>query len=221
MVRSNRDQEHALLAQGGHDGHVRVRRRGTNLEDAILEAAWEELTAVGYAHFTIDAVAARAHTSKPVLYRRWPSRPALVLAAIRHHAPLLSDPVPDTGSLRGDVLALLHRYTTRLTEVGLQVRLDLLADHFRDTELSAYVQTQLLQIDSAVMMPILERAAERGEVELETIPPRVATLPLDLLRLEILVTHAPPTETAILEVVDDIFMPLVHTISPRDAQRAC
>src|SRR5215472_19059285 len=118
MVSAHCDLEHTPSAQGGH---VRVRRRGSDLEDAILEAAWEELTAVGYAHLTIDAAAARAHTSKPVLYRRWPTRPELVLAALRQRGPLLSGEPPDTGSLRGDVLALLERMSAGLLARGTGV----------------------------------------------------------------------------------------------------
>src|SRR5690349_13494346 len=81
----------------------RSRRRGATLERALLRAAWEELAAVGYANLTIEGVAARARTSKAVLYRRWPNRAALITAAMRQEAPLLSGEVPDTGQLRGDV----------------------------------------------------------------------------------------------------------------------
>ena len=210
MVRANREQARPRSSRGGYDGQVRMRRRGADLEAAILEAAWEEYTQVGYFDLTFDGVAARAGTSKPVLYRRWPSRPALVLAAMRHNAPLLSGAVPDTGSLRGDMLALLRRYTARLTEIGSEVVLDLQYHLSRDVEYSAYVQAQLLQGDSALMMTLLERAAERGEVQLETISPRVATLALDLMRNELLVTRAPATQAAIQEIVDEVFLPLIQ-----------
>src|SRR5262245_189106 len=102
-------REQAQIGSPPHEGKTaaRRRRRGRDLEEAILEAAWEELVAVGYARLTVDGVAARARTSKAVLYRRWPNLPSLVLAAMRHHGPILSGPMPDTGSLRGDVLALL------------------------------------------------------------------------------------------------------------------
>src|SRR5271168_4179648 len=83
------------------------RRRGASLEEAILDAAWEQLTAEGYGHFTIDTVAARAHTSKPVLYRRWKTSDELLRAAIRHRGAVTPVPDPDTGTLRGDFLALL------------------------------------------------------------------------------------------------------------------
>lgn len=58
--------------------------------------------------------------SKAVLYRRWPSRAELVIAAVRQRAPMLSGAAPDTGSVRGDVLALLGRVSCGVVEVGLE-----------------------------------------------------------------------------------------------------
>jgi AcrR family transcriptional regulator len=186
------------------------RRRGVTLERAILHAAWEELVAVGYANLTMEGVAARAGTSRAVLYRRWRSRPELVLAAMRQQAPLLSGPVPDTGTLRGDVLTLLRRVSARLGEVGQEVIYGLLADYFRDDELFAYLQTQVLQTGADTMLTILRRAAERGEVRLDRVSSRLATLPVDLARHELLVTRAPVSDTAIAEIVDGIFLPLIR-----------
>src|SRR5215472_1849460 len=205
--------EHSEQAQIGssHEGKtpVRKRRRGLDLEEAILEAAWDELVAVGYAHLTVDGVAARARTSKAVLYRRWPNLPSLVLAAMRHHGPILSGPVPDTGSLRGDVLALLSRMSERFAARGPEFLYGLLPEYYRDDELFSYLQTQTSQVATDVMMTILEHAAERGEVQLDTIPPYVATLPIDLMRHEVLVTRAAASQEAVLAIVDGIFLPLV------------
>jgi AcrR family transcriptional regulator len=83
-----------------------TRRRGTHLEDAILDAAWAELTEVGYTQLTMASVAARAGTSKPVLYRRWPSKFELVRAVIDQRVPRLGNPAR-TGDLRTDILAVL------------------------------------------------------------------------------------------------------------------
>jgi len=77
------------------------------LEDALLDAAWDQLVSGGYGVFTFEAVAERAGTSRPVIYRRWPNREALVVAAVERFFIRGSRPVPDTGSLRGDVIALL------------------------------------------------------------------------------------------------------------------
>ncbi len=210
MVREHREPTPTGSSPREGETQVRVRRRGTALEDAILEAAWDELVAVGYAHLTVDGVAARARTSKPVLYRRWPSRPALMLAAMRHHGPILSGPVPDTGSLRGDVLALLSRISDGFAARGPAVMYSFFAEYLRDDELFAYLQTEIGQVGADVMRTILEHAAERGEVQRDTIPPRVVALPVDLLRYELLMTRAEASQEAALQIVDGIFMPLVQ-----------
>src|SRR5690348_11570636 len=90
-----------------------TRRRGAELEEALLEAAWQELVAVGYGRFTFEGVAARAGTSRPVIYRRWPQRSDLALAALRHFSRRDAVSVPDTGSLRNDLIQLLTEMSTR------------------------------------------------------------------------------------------------------------
>ncbi|MEU4746994.1 helix-turn-helix domain-containing protein, partial [Actinosynnema sp. NPDC023658] len=66
---------------------IKSRRRGAQLEQAILDAAWDELCEVGYARLTIEGVAIRAGTSKSVIYRRWGSRAELALAAWFRRVP--------------------------------------------------------------------------------------------------------------------------------------
>src|SRR6202034_2971411 len=94
-----------------------TRRRGATLERALLDAAWEELQSSGYARLTMERVAERASTSRAVIYRRWPNRAALVIAAWRHRHPVVTGVLPDTGTLRGDVLAILRRASARITEL--------------------------------------------------------------------------------------------------------
>jgi AcrR family transcriptional regulator len=191
----------------------RRRRRGEALEAAILEATWEELDAVGYANLTMEGVAVRARTSKAVVYRRWSNRAELVLAAMRRRASLLSDGVADTGELRGDVLALLRWMSRRVEEIGAETFRGLMGERFGRAEASVYLHGQ--QAGYEAMMTILECAAERGEVRLDKITPRVASLPTDLTRHELLLTRAPVPETAIVEIVDEVFLPLVRTLSER------
>src|ERR1700722_815754 len=100
-----------------HTGGV-TRRRGEGLEAALLDAAWDELQAFGYQALTMEAVADRAGTSRAVLYRRWPKKAELVVAALRRRRPMLSGEVRDTGSLRGDVVAVLTRMSTRMPNTG-------------------------------------------------------------------------------------------------------
>jgi len=187
----------------------KTRRRGEALEEALLEAAWHELETAGYRAMTMDAVADRAGTSRAVLYRRWRNKAELVIAAVRHHAPMLSGEVPDTGSLRGDVLALLQRSSDRLTERGPELTYGLLADYFGNPDIFAELHGQVVQIGASVMATILKRAVDRGEAR-DDIPPMVATLPTDLFRHQVVVARTPPTREVIVQIVDDVFLPLVR-----------
>jgi AcrR family transcriptional regulator len=191
-----------------------TRRRGPALEDALLDAAWDELRAVGYARLTMEGVAQRAGTSRPVLARRWPTRPQLVAAALRRHRPMLSGEVPDTGTLRGDTLAVLRRISARFADLGPETFYGLAADYFADPALVPDFQAQVLhgtETGNEVMTAIIKRAAERGEVRGD-IPPRVASLPIDLLRHELLLS--PAGEDAITEIVDQAFLPLLSPVKP-------
>src|ERR1700683_5384561 len=93
-------------------GRTRQRRRGEELEAALLEAAWAELVEVGFARLTMESVAARAKTGVAVLYRRWPRKGDLVLDAIQHYAATHPVDVPDMGSLRGDMIAMLSGFSS-------------------------------------------------------------------------------------------------------------
>src|SRR5216683_6920057 len=103
----------ATAAGGARPGPPRTRRRGAVLEDAILDAAWDELAAVGYAQVTMAGIAARAGTNKAALYRRWPNRTELLAAAIDRRVVPLGVESIDTGGLRGDVIAVLEAMNRR------------------------------------------------------------------------------------------------------------
>jgi AcrR family transcriptional regulator len=185
-----------------------TRRRGAALEHALLDAAWEELQESGYAKLTMERVAERAGTSRAVIYRRWRSRPELVIAAMRHHQPVLSGAIPDTGTLRGDVLAVLRRAAGRITELGPDTLIGMLSSLLSDDAGREEVLEQLTRSGGEIMSSVLDRAAARGEVR-DSISPRVARLPLDLLRHELVFTQQPPSSRTLEELVDDIFLPLV------------
>ncbi len=185
-----------------------TRRRGATLEHALLEAAWEELQESGYAKLTMERVAERAGTSRAVIYRRWRNRAELAIAAMRYHQPVLSGAIPDTGTLRGDVLAVLRRASSRITDTGPNTVIGMLSDLLADEDASVELLHQLTRGGGEIMTAILDRAAARGEVR-EHISPRVARLPLDLLRHELILTHQPPSQHTLDEIVDEVFLPLV------------
>ncbi|ACL16231.1 TetR/AcrR family transcriptional regulator [Methanosphaerula palustris] len=198
---------------GDERRHTGNRRRGEILEAAILQAAWDELFDGGYTHLTMEGVAARARTNKAVLYRRWANKAKLVAAAISKHVPRPTGDVPDTGDLRNDVLILLHGIAQPLQIIGAETMHGLMVEYLDKDMISSFPQRMHPGTESRLttaMMTILKNADTRGEVKLDTISPRVISLPAVLLQYEILTTHEPIADTTIDEIVDDIFLPLVR-----------
>lgn len=187
------------------------RRRGDVLEEALLDAAWTELQAVGYQALSMEGVALRAGTSKAVLYRRWRNRAEFILATLRQKRPMLSGPAPDTGNLRDDVLALLRRVSAGIAEIGQETMFGLLDELASDPDGLAYLHAQ--QAGAEAMATILRAAAARGEVRLANISPRVASLPIDLARYELLVRRALVPDDVLVQIVDEVFLPLAHCVA--------
>jgi len=194
------------------------RRRGAALETALLEAAWEEMRAVGYPGFTLDSVAARAGTSRSVISRRWPNRAELLVAAIRHHTSFAAFDPADTGTLRGDVLALLRHMSAGVGEIA-GVLSFLVADYFNATGLPpSDLRARAIAGDTDVMATILQRAVEGGEIKADRVSPRIASLPVDLVRHDLIMNQAPVPDDTLIEIVDRIFLPLLRPTKPRSAR---
>lgn len=186
------------------------RRRGAELEAALLKAAWDELAAVGYARFTIEGVAARAGTSRPVLYRRWANRHDLALAALKSQFGTAPTDVPDMGSVREELIALLASFSERRTEIVVVI-MQQMGEFFAETGAAFQeVRKEVLGGRRMVFDDILDRAVRRGEVDAGKLTPRVRALPGDLLRHELLMTLKPVPRKTIEEIVDEVFLPLVR-----------
>lgn len=199
---------------GGGDGAratKATRRRGAALERAILQAAVDELSESGYASFTMDRVAARAGTSKNVIYRRWPSRASLSVAAYRHTLPIDPEDTPDTGDLRSDALALLNRANERMSSPTGKVLRELLSGIQDQPERLREIREQVGRAGVPPWLTVLGRAAARGEIDPKALTPRVATVALDLLRNEYTLNGATSVLPDVLvEIVDQVFLPLVR-----------
>ncbi|MFI9366662.1 TetR/AcrR family transcriptional regulator [Kitasatospora sp. NPDC053057] len=189
------------------------RRRGDELEGAILDAVWAELAEHGYGRLTMDGVAARARTSKPVLYRRWPNRVELVMAALGRNAPDYQEP-PDTGELRTDLLVFLGGLLHRFDDLPVDAVHGLLVDLMRDPELRSVFRTGLTAEGPVETLAVMmRRAAERGEIDPARLTPRVVSLPLDLLRDAFMIGGEVPSDQVIAEVLDEIVLPLLRAPS--------
>lgn len=188
------------------------RRRGAALEQALLDASWQELEAGGYARFTMDAVAARAGTSRPVLYRRWSDRRELLRATIVHVLERNRVQAPeDTGSLRGDLLALMREISRTRAEFVTVVSVHL-AGYFEETGTRPADLRDVIRYGRPHALDVVyERAAARGEIELSRLSARVRGLPFALLQLELLTTLKPVPDAAVEEIIDTIVLPLLHS----------
>jgi AcrR family transcriptional regulator len=187
----------------------RQRRRGEELEAALLDAAWDELVEAGFAKLTMESVAARAKTGVAVLYRRWPNKDDLVIAAIRHYGKTRPVEIPDTGSLRGDMLALLGGINDARNSFTVVVSAAF-AGLLSSTGLTpAEVRAQIIGDRPVWSHEIFRRADERGELDLDTVPSAVLTMPFDLMRHDMLMTLKPVPADRVTAIIDDLFLPLI------------
>lgn len=187
-----------------------TRRHGEILEEAILLAAWEELAETGYTHLTMENVAAWAETNKAVLYRRWDNKSELMMAALRKYLPRITNEMPNTGDLRSNVVSYLHARVEPINTIGAQTIWGLMMEPRVWRTAIAAMPPIIQRRSDNKMMAILKNAELRGEVRLEGLSPRVISLPLDLLQYEIIAKQGPVSDATIAEIVDDIFLPLVH-----------
>lgn len=197
---------------GGKEQSTGTRRRGEILENEILQAAWDELKEAGYAQLTMESVAVRAKTNKTAIYRRWPNKPKLIIAALQKNLPKPFTEVPNTGNLRSDVLMLLRKITQPMQAIGAETIHGLMVDYLGKEIFSSIPQMKGAAGKgkwNTVMMTILQNAEKRGEVNLEQINPRVVSLPINLLQYEFLTTYEPVSDETVTEIVDVIFLPLV------------
>jgi AcrR family transcriptional regulator len=187
---------------------IATRRRGAALEDAILDAAWAELSTKGYSNFTYEAVAKRAGTSRPVLYRRWETRIGLAAAALARYAALNPMVTPDLGDLREELLLVLRRFADRSPPAIMRVFTQLWFDMNEEmgAEQAGAARDRLRQDP---LKQVIERAIRRGEVDPQRVTPRVLGAPLGLILHEIVITARPITDEAIAEIVDQIVLPIL------------
>ncbi|TDV49682.1 TetR/AcrR family transcriptional regulator [Actinophytocola oryzae] len=188
---------------------VKRRRRGTELEHALLTAAWDELAEAGFARLTMESVADRARTGVAVLYRRWPNKDELVFAAIRHYGDTHPIVIPDTGSLREDMIELLANINAGRIELATLVGATFAGLH-DSAGLTPEDVRNIVRGDGPRRSDVVfRRAHDRGEIDLTRIPQDVLELPFQLVRHDVLMTLRPVTAERIRSIVDDVFWPLV------------
>ena len=150
------------------DESTQLRSRTPALQNrvtALITAAFfEELAEVGYGQMSVDAIVRRAGVGKAAIYRRWPTKKAMAVALISQVA-VHADQVPDTGTLRGDLVALITRMSTVLRDpLTSRIIPAVAAEAGRDPELERLLRATVEAPRRATIAEILRRAISRGEL---------------------------------------------------------
>jgi AcrR family transcriptional regulator len=182
--------------------------RGPARESAICAAALELLAEVGYERMSMDAVAARAKASKATIYRRWPGKQELVVHAVRCRGPQHLEP-PDTGSLRGDIIAVLRLVHDGIGAEDLALLSGVLRAMRGAPELAETLRQQMLEEKRNVGRTIVRRAVERGELGPATDPSVFHEVAPALMFFRVLVTGEPVDDDFLAHAADDVLIPLL------------
>ena len=174
-------------------------------EAELLAVTLRLLQEHGYDGLTVDAVASAARASKATVYRRWPSKAELVLAAFNEGVRQVAVP-PNTGTLRGDLLQVgeicgeqVHQHASTIRAV--------LVEASRHPELNDALQHQFIEQRKALIQHILRQAVERGEIAEAALADELWDLLPGYLIFRSIIPGSPPTRRTVQALVDNFIIP--------------
>jgi AcrR family transcriptional regulator len=192
------------------DQHAKLgRKRDHSRDPEILDAALAVLSETGYEAMTMDMVATRAKAGKATLYRRWPSKAELVIEAVACMKQGMSslENAPDTGSLRGDLVALIRPHSIEDNDRKLQVMGGLVSMLSRDPQLADAVNEAITEPRARLNRMLIERAIERGEVRTEADIDTVAHIAPSMTAYRTLVQRKAVDREFLVGLIDGVVLP--------------
>ena len=177
----------------------------TPREEELLAATLEVLRETGYDNLTVDKVVARAHASKTTVYRRWPSKAELVCAAFAHQVRGTAT-LPDTGSLRGDLLQLAE-IIARDAGLYASTMAGILAASSRTPQLRKLLADDLYRDRRNQVHGVLRRAVDRGEIVPEVISEDIWDVLPGYISFRMLQHGRPVTAGTLRALVDELLLP--------------
>src|ERR1700745_2089852 len=184
----------------------RSRRRGEVLERALYEATLAELAEVGYGGLTMEGIAARAHTGKAALYRRWASKHDLVHAALVFTLP----PVPELRSgrsARENLLTLFTSHRDILAGKTAFPGLDIIHQLLHEPEMRTIFAEAVVAPRLEIVESILRAAVAEGDLDPATVTPLTGRIGPALINHHFLLTGEPPNRRELALVVDTVIPP--------------
>jgi AcrR family transcriptional regulator len=171
----------------------------------LLAVTLQLLQEHGYDRLTVDAVANVARASKATVYRRWPSKAELVLAAFIEGIRQVAVP-PETGSLRGDLLRLGELICEQAGRHGSTMRA-VLVEMSRNSALKDVLQHQFLDQRKELIQHVLQQAVDRGEIDGAAINDELWDLLPGYLVFRSVIASRPPTKRTVQALVDEVVIP--------------
>jgi AcrR family transcriptional regulator len=188
-------------------------RRGAGRRTAICAAVCELLAKVGYDRMTMDAIANQAKASKATIYRLWPDKPQLVFEALKCQFDTETE-VPDTGSLRGDLIAMMTTACEIVdSELGEMVS-GLMTAAAHDPRLADMLSKSLFEDKAAMHADLVRRAVERGEVPPDTDASLMHEVLHSMISSRKVWNLGPLDEEYARHVVDEILIPVMTYRKP-------
>ena len=193
----------------------RGRPRDPRRDEAIYEAAITLCAEAGYDGMTLEAVAARAGVSKPTIYRRCPAGKAQLVAAAIAWRREAKPQMPDTGSLRGDLVATVRDMVAHMRE-NAQLAAGLTHQLRRSAELAEIFREHVIEPERARWTGLVERAEARGEVAPGAAPSMFADVGPSLIHARMTFPSEPLDEAFVTELVDGVLLPILNPRTPED-----
>jgi AcrR family transcriptional regulator len=185
---------------------IRSRRRGEVLERALYQATLAELTEVGYGGLTMEGIAARAHTGKAALYRRWASKCELVHAALVFALPPVPEP-RSRRSARDNLLAMFTAHRDMLAGKTAFPGLDIIHQLLHEPEMRAIFADAVVGPRLKILDSILQAAIDAGDIDPATLTPLTARIGPALINQHFMLTGAPPNRRELALIVDTVIPP--------------
>jgi AcrR family transcriptional regulator len=189
---------------------LRGRPRDPQRREAILRAAVTLIAEVGYDRMTVEALAARAGVSKPTIYRRWPGgKPEIVADAIRNkHGDL--EQLPDTGSLRGDLLAMFEGMIIE-TDEDRRLAAGMISQLRSSPELAALIRDEHISHERRRYDTVIGRAVQRGELSPELrVTPLLSDVAGSMIFTRAVISGEPLDREFLTELVDHVILPILQ-----------
>lgn len=188
---------------------ARGRKRDPTLDTTILEAAIEVVADVGYERMTMDMVALQAKAGKAAAYRRWKSKADLIIDAVAHlkRTQVDLDALPDTGTLRGDLLGLFKPSTAREGERKMRVMAGLASVLSQHPELAEAGNAAIVEPWANANLRLMQRAVERGEVRADADIATASQVMPSMAAYRALIQRKPFELRFLTGVIDGVLLP--------------